>query len=158
MIEDAPGTVDDALAALAAAERGRPRPRRFLARWWPGAQGRRGHPTAWEPLVERGLALVGGERDLLWARLTLLQDHSSRSRAALLVGAIGWGATRQLLRWPGQRVTKRLRGRCWTRSIVAHVRKPTSSSPSPDRGRGLPLSCERWMWQAVICSTGTALP
>jgi DNA-binding CsgD family transcriptional regulator len=34
-----------------------------------------GAPHAlWEPLVQRGLALVGDERDLLWARLTLLQD------------------------------------------------------------------------------------
>ncbi len=34
-----------------------------------------GAPHAlWEPLVQRGLALVGLERDLLWARLTLLQD------------------------------------------------------------------------------------
>lgn len=34
-----------------------------------------GAPHAlWEPLVQRGLALVGDERDLLWARLTLLLD------------------------------------------------------------------------------------
>jgi predicted ATPase len=29
----------------------------------------------WEPLVERGLVLVGGQRDLRWARLVLLQDQ-----------------------------------------------------------------------------------
>ncbi len=34
-----------------------------------------GAPHAfWEPLVQRGLALRGAERDLLWARLTLLRD------------------------------------------------------------------------------------
>ena len=34
-----------------------------------------GAPHAfWEPLVQHGLALLGDERDLLWARLTLLRD------------------------------------------------------------------------------------
>lgn len=32
-------------------------------------------PQAWEPLVERGLALVGERRDLLWARLMLLRGR-----------------------------------------------------------------------------------
>lgn len=32
-------------------------------------------PSAWEPLVERGLTLVGERRDLLWSRLMLLRDH-----------------------------------------------------------------------------------
>ena len=31
--------------------------------------------TVWGPLVERGLALAGGAKDLLWARLALLRDH-----------------------------------------------------------------------------------
>jgi hypothetical protein len=31
--------------------------------------------TVWEPLVERGLALIGDARALVWVRLALLQDH-----------------------------------------------------------------------------------
>ncbi len=33
---------------------------------------------AWEPLVERGLALVGDRRDLPWARLMLLRGQIER--------------------------------------------------------------------------------
>ena len=32
-------------------------------------------PATWEPLVVRGLALLGEQRDLVWARLSLLQDR-----------------------------------------------------------------------------------
>jgi transcriptional regulator with XRE-family HTH domain len=32
-------------------------------------------PVSWESLVDRGLALVGNERGLAWARLELLRDH-----------------------------------------------------------------------------------
>lgn len=45
----------------------------------------------WEPLVQRGLALVGDERDLLWARLTLLRDWTE----PLVTGTINAG------RWRG---------------------------------------------------------
>jgi DNA-binding CsgD family transcriptional regulator len=34
------------------------------------------HET-WEPLVDRALAMLGGRRDLVWARLVLLQDRYS---------------------------------------------------------------------------------
>ena len=51
-----------------------------------------GAPHAlWEPLVQRGLALLGDERDLLWARLTLLLDWTE----PIATGAINAG------RWRG---------------------------------------------------------
>ena len=43
--------------------------------------------TIWEPMVERGLALLGAERSLVWARLTLLRDrYETIASGALNVG------------------------------------------------------------------------
>jgi DNA-binding CsgD family transcriptional regulator len=51
-----------------------------------------GAPHAlWQPLIQRGLALVGDERDLLWAQLTLLRDWTE----PLVTGTINAG------RWKG---------------------------------------------------------
>jgi predicted ATPase/DNA-binding CsgD family transcriptional regulator len=41
--------------------------------------------TVWEPLVERGLALVGERRDLAWARLMLLQDNWEQVSSGMVI-------------------------------------------------------------------------
>lgn len=72
LLDDARASADAALTALAHAGAD---PSAFLARvartLKEGGAGR----TAWEPLVEYGLELVGDRRDLTWARLALLRDR-----------------------------------------------------------------------------------
>ncbi len=74
LLDDARHSVEEALAALSAT---RTEPKALAAFLMKVAQALKdgGAPHAlWEPLVQRGLALLGDERDLLWARLTLLRD------------------------------------------------------------------------------------
>lgn len=74
LLVEAEQTVEAALAALTAA--GAP-PREVAAFLAAGARALKdgGAPqAAWEPLVRRGLALVGERHDLLWARLVLLLE------------------------------------------------------------------------------------
>jgi DNA-binding CsgD family transcriptional regulator/transcriptional regulator with XRE-family HTH domain/predicted Ser/Thr protein kinase len=74
-LEHAPQSVEAALEAMSAAGR-EPRARaEFLAVVARALKDDGADATVWEPLVVRGLALVGDTRDLLWARLALLQDH-----------------------------------------------------------------------------------
>ena len=75
MLSDAPRTVEAALDAMDQAGAETDAIVDFLekvarALKEAGADG-------WEPLVERGLALLGDHRDLRWARLELLQYHST---------------------------------------------------------------------------------
>ena len=46
-------------------------------------------PTVWEPLVDRGVALLGNRRDLAWARLELLRDRYEQV-ASGLINATRW--------------------------------------------------------------------
>lgn len=49
----------------------------------------------WEPLVDRGLDLVHGERDVLWAKLTLLRDHHVEISSGPIGSAIWTGQDRE---------------------------------------------------------------
>jgi DNA-binding CsgD family transcriptional regulator/transcriptional regulator with XRE-family HTH domain len=75
MLERAQRSVEEALEAMSATGV-EPRARaEFLAVVARALKDGGADMAAWEPLVERGLALVGDRRDLLWARLTLLRNH-----------------------------------------------------------------------------------
>jgi DNA-binding CsgD family transcriptional regulator len=75
MLEDAQRSVEDALLSLSQAGAG-PRERaRYLAVVARALKDGGARPTAWNPLVEQGLALLGEQRDLLWAQLMLLRDR-----------------------------------------------------------------------------------
>jgi len=74
-LEHAPQSVEAALEAMSAAGN-EPRARaEFLAMVARALKDDGVDATVWEPLVERGLAFIGDARDLVWARLALLQDH-----------------------------------------------------------------------------------
>ncbi|HEU5101786.1 MAG TPA: AAA family ATPase, partial [Roseiflexaceae bacterium] len=74
-LEHAPQSVQAALDTMSAAG-SEPRARaEFLAMVARALKDDGADATVWEPLVERGLALIGDARDLVWARLALLQDH-----------------------------------------------------------------------------------
>jgi transcriptional regulator with XRE-family HTH domain len=45
----------------------------------------------WEPLIDRGLGLLPGERNALWAKLTLLRDHYAEIRSGPIGSAIWMG-------------------------------------------------------------------
>jgi ATP/maltotriose-dependent transcriptional regulator MalT len=75
MIEQAQQSVGVALAAMAEARVGPRATATFLALAARALKDGGAVVAAWEPLVEHGLELVGDERDLLWARLTLLRDR-----------------------------------------------------------------------------------
>jgi len=49
----------------------------------------------WEPLVDHGLELLQGERDVLWAKLTLLRDHYSEITCGPIGTALWMGQDRQ---------------------------------------------------------------
>ena len=49
----------------------------------------------WEPLVDRGLELLHGDRDVLWAKLTLLRDHYSEIRSGPVGSALWSGQDRE---------------------------------------------------------------
>ena len=49
----------------------------------------------WEPLLERGLELLHGERDVLWAKLTLLRDHHAEIRSGPIGSALWMGQDQQ---------------------------------------------------------------
>jgi DNA-binding CsgD family transcriptional regulator len=75
LLEDSRASVEAALAALAASCAGTGATAAFVARVARTLKDGGASRTAWEPLVERGLELLGERRDLTWARLTLLRDR-----------------------------------------------------------------------------------
>jgi DNA-binding CsgD family transcriptional regulator len=75
VLDDARASVDDALAALTARGADAEATAAFLARVTRTLKEGGASRPAWEPLVERGLELLGDRRDLTWARLTLLRDR-----------------------------------------------------------------------------------
>ena len=81
MLAEAERTAADALAALAAAGTDPNEVARFLVAVSRALKDGGASHTVWEPLVERGLALVGAPRDLTWARLTLLLDPIEPDRS-----------------------------------------------------------------------------
>ena len=85
-LEQSRTTTEEALDAMAAADMD-PRARaEFLTRVARALKDAGAEITLWEPLVERGLALAGDARDLLWARLALLQDHVEAIRSGPIAG------------------------------------------------------------------------
>jgi hypothetical protein len=74
MLTEARHSAEEALAALAATGTEPKTIATFLVTVARALKDGGAPHALWEPLVQRGLALVGGDRDLLWARLTLLQD------------------------------------------------------------------------------------
>ncbi len=74
MLDDARRSVDAVLAAYAAAGTASPTVAAFLTVIARALRDGGAPPAAWEPLVERGLALAGDHHDLTWARLMLLRD------------------------------------------------------------------------------------
>jgi len=74
MLTEARHSAEEALAALAAAGTEPKTIATFLVTVARALKDGGAAHALWEPLVQRGLALVGDDRDLLWARLTLLQD------------------------------------------------------------------------------------
>lgn len=75
LLDDARASVADALAALQASGADDEVTAAFLARVARTLKEGGASRPAWEPLVERGLELLGDRRDLTWARLTLLGDR-----------------------------------------------------------------------------------
>ena len=75
LLDDARGSVEDALAALTASGADAEATAGFLARVARTLKEGGASRPAWEPLVERGLELLGDRRDLTWARLALLRDR-----------------------------------------------------------------------------------
>jgi transcriptional regulator with XRE-family HTH domain len=74
-LEQARRTTDEALAALHATSADRRARAAFLVVVMRALKDGGADAALWEPLVERGLALAGDARDLLWARLALLRDQ-----------------------------------------------------------------------------------
>ena len=74
LLADAQRTVPEALAALAAGEAAPSQVAAFLTTLAQALKASGAEGAVWRPLVERGLALVGNDHGLTWARLTLLID------------------------------------------------------------------------------------
>jgi DNA-binding CsgD family transcriptional regulator len=91
LLDDAHRSTEEALAALTASGTEPKTIASFLVTVARALKDGGAPHALWEPLVERGLALVGDERDLLWARLTLLRDWTE----AIATGTINAG------RWRG---------------------------------------------------------
>jgi predicted ATPase len=87
-------------------------------------------PEVCEPLLERGLALLGGARDLTWARLALLRDRFE----TLSTGAVF--ATRWLGYDPGAVALARADG---DEDDYAHTLEPSTGGPARR-----PPPCSRW--------------
>ena len=75
LLDDSRTSVEAAVAALAASHASAVATATFLARVSRTLKDGGASRTAWEPLAERGLELLGERRDLTWARLTLLRDR-----------------------------------------------------------------------------------
>lgn len=75
LLDDALQTCARAGDALAAAGGGTTATVAFLARFAGALKDAGAAPAQWVPVVHAGLRLVGEDRDLAWARLTLLQDR-----------------------------------------------------------------------------------
>jgi DNA-binding CsgD family transcriptional regulator len=73
-LEDAARTTDEAFAAFGAAATATATIAAFLQDVSLALKSGGAGAGVWLPLVERGLALCGGERDLAWARLNLIMD------------------------------------------------------------------------------------
>jgi DNA-binding CsgD family transcriptional regulator len=84
MLEDAQRTVEAALAALSNCGAGASGGPALLASVAGALKYGGASHTVWEPLVERGLALVGERRDLVWARLELLRDNYEQVSAGMV--------------------------------------------------------------------------
>ncbi|MHB1134140.1 MAG: ATP-binding protein [Chloroflexota bacterium] len=87
-LDEATTTAGQVLAAAGADER---RQAEFIATLVRRLRDGGARPGLWEPLLRRGLSLAGGRRDLLWARLMLLQQPY----APLATGVVNVG------RWLG---------------------------------------------------------
>jgi predicted ATPase len=82
LLEDARRSVGEALAALSASGAEPAVSAEVIVSVARALKEGGASPNLWEALVERGLALVGGRRDLTWARLMLLRENWSWCRAA----------------------------------------------------------------------------
>ena len=89
LLTDAQHSAEEALAALAATGAEPKTIGTFLVTVARALKDGGAAHTLWEPLVHRGLVLVGVEHDLLWARLTLLQDWTE-SIATGTINADRW--------------------------------------------------------------------
>ena len=76
MLDVAQRSVEEALAALASSGAESTAVAGFVTVVARALKDSGESPRVWEPLVERGLALIGDGRDLTWARLMLLRDPS----------------------------------------------------------------------------------
>jgi DNA-binding CsgD family transcriptional regulator len=74
LLNDAHRSAEEALAALSATQAEPKAIATFLVEVAQALKDGGAPHALWQPLIQRGLALVGDERDLLWAQLTLLQD------------------------------------------------------------------------------------
>lgn len=75
LLNNSQQTAEEALVALTEAGSGPSAQAAFLAQIGQALKDGGASPALWEPLVERGLSLCGEERDLAWARLTLLRGR-----------------------------------------------------------------------------------
>ncbi len=74
MLEESCDSARAALAALSEAGAGPEERAAFISVVARALKAGGARPSVWKPLVERGIELLGGRRDLLWARLMLLRD------------------------------------------------------------------------------------
>lgn len=75
LLDDARRTTEEALETMASAGLSSEEVVAFIADVATTLKEGGALPSLWEPLVERGLSLVSGRQDLLWARLQLLRDR-----------------------------------------------------------------------------------
>jgi hypothetical protein len=76
LLDDAPKTTRKALDALYEADIAPVERAAFLAKVATVLKEGGAASRVWSPLVDDGLALVGDQRDIVWARLTLLREHT----------------------------------------------------------------------------------
>ena len=89
LLEEAQQTVEAAVATLSEAGAAPAAVAQFLANVARALKDGGAAQSVWEPLVERGLALVGDRRDHTWARLMLLRDRFE-TIATGLINASRW--------------------------------------------------------------------
>jgi DNA-binding CsgD family transcriptional regulator len=86
------GTVEAALAALAAGRSESESAVRLLESVARALKESGSDPGRWEPFVDRALLLLGDRRDRLWAHLALLRDHFETVSSGIVSGACWRGS------------------------------------------------------------------
>ena len=157
LLDAAPRTLDEALSARQEVGVDGREVAAFLADVARALKDGGADHTIWEPMVERGLALLGAERSLVWARLTLLRDrYETIASGALNVGRwLGCDPTAVAIARRGGDEDDHART---FEPLEPRSRAETSRHPGPGRALAQPgrdRSAD-WTWSRGTGSTGTA--